>query len=263
VKKRHTHTNHSQREKQREKSDHEKSFRDEKIYHPIRNNRNQKSRQRGINLAKNDPFGQKQNPHVINRQMHSVVDISIKYGNKYDTIGSGFILDGYVITCSHVVEGFKTFFITTCDGDKIRGFLICRWSGLDFACIKLDGKTDSLKNIKYDSKRKVQISDPVWTIGSPQGFSFSYSPGVVQHPSRTPEDCRLNRITHYFGQDVKTYFQIAIPTHFGSSGSPLFDSSGRVIGMITHKMEDSVISLAIPIGQILAAWTKYKNENHL
>ena len=114
---------------QREKSDHHeiKSFRDEKIYYPIRNNRSQKPPQRGIDLAKNDLFGQKQNPHVINRQMHCVVDISIKYGNKYNTIGSGFILDGYVITCSHVVEGFKTFFITTCDGDKIRGMyqIIC------------------------------------------------------------------------------------------------------------------------------------------
>jgi len=96
-----------------------------------------------------------------------------------------------------------------------------------------------------------------------QGFAFSYSPGVVQHPSRTPEECRLNKFTNYWGQEVTRFIQIAAATDFGSSGSPLFNSSGLVIGMITNIIEKSVFGLAIPIGQILKAWYKYKYENNL
>ena len=146
---------------------------------------------------------------------------------------------------------------------NISGYVISRWSGLDLACIKLVEESTNLKNIRYEQRRKVKISEEVWTIGSPQGFDFSYSSGVIHHPSRTPEDCRLNRFNHYYGQEVHTFIQIAAATDFGSSGSPLFNSSGRVIGMISNKMEGSIIGLAIPIGQILIAWHKYKQENNL
>ena len=137
---------------------------------------------------------------------------------------------------------------------NISGYVISRWSGLDLACIKLVEESTNLKNIRYEQRRKVKISEEVWTIGSPQGFDFSYSSGVIHHPSRTPEDCRLNRFNHYYGQEVHTFIQIAAATDFGSSGSPLFNSSGRVIGMISNKMEDSVTGLAILIGQILIAY---------
>ena len=122
VKKKYSHTNHSQREKQREKSDHEKSFRDEKIYHPIRNNRRPNKPQRKIKLAKNGPSRQEERSHLVAQNMHCIVDISIKYGiNQYYSIGSGFIFDGHIFTCSHVVDGHKIFHIAMCDGRKIRG----------------------------------------------------------------------------------------------------------------------------------------------
>ena len=54
--------------------------------------------------------------------MHCIVDIAIKNINQlYESIGSGFIFDGNVFTCSHVVDGHKKFHITTCDGRKIKG----------------------------------------------------------------------------------------------------------------------------------------------
>ena len=54
--------------------------------------------------------------------MHCIVDIAIKNINQiYESIGSGFIFDGYIFTCSHVVDGHKKFHITTCDGRKIKG----------------------------------------------------------------------------------------------------------------------------------------------
>ena len=117
MKKKYSHTNHSQRENQREKS-----FRDEKSHHHlVRNNRPQKS-QRKINLVKDGSLGQKDKSHLVAQQMHCIVDIAIKNINQiYESIGSGFIFDGYIFTCSHVVDGHKKFHITTCDNQKIKG----------------------------------------------------------------------------------------------------------------------------------------------
>ena len=65
---------------------------------------------------------QKDKSHLVAQQMYCIVDTAIKNVNQlYESIGSGFIFDGHVFTCSHVVDGHKKFHITTCDSRKIKG----------------------------------------------------------------------------------------------------------------------------------------------
>lgn len=62
---------------------------------------------------------------------------------------------------------------------------------------------------------------PVWLIGSPSGYAFTVSSGVVGRPIR------------WFCDDLECveYLQASVPGWFGNSGGPLFDAEGEVVGI--------------------------------
>jgi hypothetical protein len=68
-----------------------------------------------------------------------------------------------------------------------------------------------------------EVGESVWAIGSPQGLHGSVSSGVVR------------AVRSIDGQE---YVQISAPISSGSSGGPLLDVDGRVIGVAVHYVTD-------------------------
>jgi putative serine protease PepD len=145
--------------------------------------------------------------------------------------GSGVILDaeGHVLTNNHVVAGGQngSIAVTLSDGRIFEATIVGTDPTTDLAVIKLDDAPDDLKPATLGDSGEVQVGDPVLAVGNPLGLANTATTGIVS---------ALDRPVSASGEDatdtvVTNAIQIDAAVNPGNSGGPLFDSSGRVIGI--------------------------------
>jgi serine protease Do len=138
-------------------------------------------------------------------------------------LGSGFIIDasGYIVTNNHVVEGADKITVTLADGGTFDAKVIGTDPKTDLALVKVDaGKP--LPYVQFGDSDKARIGDWVVAIGDPYGLGGTVTAGILSAR----------------GRDIGSgpyddFMQIDAPINPGNSGGPLFDSSGKVIGVPT------------------------------
>ena len=178
---------------------------------------------------------------AISREAHgAVVSIVVSDKNGHPVAqGSGFLIskDGQVVTNYHVIKNGSSavikfpggaFFVV--DGvlasDKDRDVAIIKAHGNDFRALTL-GNSDLL-----------QVGEEVVAIGSPLSLESTVSNGIVS-AIRTVED------------EGSNFLQITVPISPGSSGGPLFNMSGKVVGITTsHIKGGENLNFAIPINDV-------------
>jgi hypothetical protein len=148
-------------------------------------------------------------------------------------MGSGFFItrDGVLVTNAHVVGG----------ATKIN----VRWRGrtgiavriLNFArkhdLVTVQTSFDSTPAVSLADSDRVVVGQDVVVLGSPQGLEGTVSTGIVGG-LRTMGAARL--------------LQITAPISPGSSGGPVFDSTGRVIGIATAtSSKGQNLNFALPV----------------
>lgn len=145
--------------------------------------------------------------------------------------GSGVILDaeGHVLTNNHVVSGGENgnLAVTLSDGRIFEATIVGTDPTTDLAVIKLTDAPDDLKPATLGDSSKVQVGEPVLAVGNPLGLANTATTGIVS---------ALDRPVSASGEDgsstvVTNAIQIDAAVNPGNSGGPLFDSSGRVIGI--------------------------------
>ena len=167
------------------------------------------------------------------------IDSDTPEGN---AIGSGVLVngDGWIVTNFHVVEGARKLTITNNVGKKTTavGFYIAEPTK-DLAVIKID--KDSFEysaiNLASELPRK---GEEVAAFGSPMGFSFSATEGVVS-AVRTGSEIRkslidLAKVDVYslLGYSESTnWIQMSAAISGGNSGGPLVDMHGDLVGINT------------------------------
>lgn len=162
-------------------------------------------------------FSQKLTPsQIYEKRRDAVVQIEVSTPEGRVT-GTGFFYDnkGTIATCYHVVKGAT--FIT------IRGTRNRRWypalislnEAGDTALLHL-GYSEKQEPIPHAPSQSVNVGNEVIVIGNPLGLEGSLSTGVVA----------AKRNIGYL-----PLVQITAPISKGSSGSPVLDMFGRVIGM--------------------------------
>ncbi len=111
----------------------------------------------------------------------------------------------------------------------------------DLALLKLDGDAPRLRPLPLGSSKKARVGDPVVAIGNPYGLQRTLATGVVTALGRQLQ--APNGFT--IGQVVQTDASIAP----GSSGGPLLDGRGRVIGIAASSSGGTAagIGFAVPI----------------
>lgn len=134
--------------------------------------------------------------------------------------GSGFIIsaDGLVLTNAHVVREAKQVTVKLSDRREFAAQVLGSDPATDIAVLKLDAK--HLPTVQLGDPRQVQVGDPVLAIGSPYGFEQSATQGIVSAKGRSLP-----------GDSVVPFIQTDAAVNPGNSGGPLFDGSGRVIGV--------------------------------
>ena len=144
--------------------------------------------------------------------------------------GTGFsLLDNYIVTNNHVVEGATKISIQGINGNHNKTYeaeVITTDKINDLAIIRVKGTSIPSTSIPYSVKTKVSdVGEDVFVLGYPltstMGDEIKLTTGVIS--SRTG----------YQG-DISLY-QISAPIQPGNSGGPLFDSKGYVIGIVSAK----------------------------
>ena len=142
--------------------------------------------------------------------------------------GSGTIIseDGYLITNAHVIGNSRAFAINIAlnNGKKYPAKVIGYDTWTDLAVLKIDA--EDLKAVAFGDSELIEIGQDVIAVGSPGGEKFqnSLTKGIV---SAVDRELSINKYVHYIQSDA------AISP--GSSGGPLCNIYGQVIGITTAK----------------------------
>lgn len=136
-----------------------------------------------------------------------------------DVHGSGVVVSatGWVLTAAHVVAGLSgSFDVELADGQRVRGSILRSNGAADVALIQLPKGMYAAAPI--GSSMALKVGSSVFAVSTPLGerFSRSVTKGIVS--ALRPKDGR-------------TLIQSDVVVHAGSSGGPLLDEHGRVVGL--------------------------------
>ena len=160
------------------------------------------------------------------------------------SLGSGFIIaaDGYVLTNNHVVDNADEIIVRTSDRREYEAVLVGADPRSDLALLKIDSK-DDFPILKMGNFDDVEVGQWVLAIGSPFGFDYSVTAGIVSAKGRSLSNPRTGNYVPFIQTDVAI--------NPGNSGGPLFNLDGEVVGINSQIYSNSGgfmgVSFAIPI----------------
>jgi Tfp pilus assembly protein PilF len=190
-------------------------------------------------------------PEVVLKQKGGVVTIYVTDNDGgLVSCGTGFFVDaeGTIATNHHVVASVisvknNLLMVRLENGAYFALDRVLTWDEQkDLALIKVRG-TDT-PALKLSTSQRSKQGDDVYVIGSPLGLELSVSEGVVSAVRKGPD-----------------LLQITAAVSPGSSGSPVFNNRGEVIGAAVSVLEGGQnINFAIPATQIKQFIAGYKKE---
>jgi serine protease Do len=203
--------------------------------------------------------------NISDTVLPSVVHIEVipEGGRRFArSTGSGWVYDaaGHIVTNAHVVKGASAISVQFSDGrvvdaEKIHDAQFVADPFTDIAVIRVPS-SDDIFPARRATGIQPQQGDHVYVFGSPFGFKFSMSQGIVSGLGRDPQSAaEVGGFTNFIQTDAAV--------NPGNSGGPLVDIKGRVIGMNVaiatgrnaegttgDEGQSAGISFAIPLGTI-------------
>lgn len=174
---------------------------------------------------------------IFERAKNSVVTIrSIDKNNEIIGEGAGFVINenGVIVTNYHVLASAYSAEIKLANGVKHNvTSLLLEDKKKDICVIKIDSK--QLPVLPLSDSKQIRVGEEIITIGNPRGYEMTVSSGIV---SAIREDT--------------DGIQITAPVSRGSSGGPLINKKGSVIGIVTSQdIFGQNINFAIPINHLV------------
>jgi serine protease Do len=156
--------------------------------------------------------------------------------------GSGFVIsaDGYVLTNNHVVEQATEIVARFADGREVTAEVVGTDPATDVALLKLDGQ-ETWPHVDLGDSGAPRVGDWVVAVGNPLGMGITVTAGIVSATGRS------------LGHDAyDDFIQTDAAINQGNSGGPLFDTSGKVVGMNTAIIQGAnTVGFAVPSELIL------------
>lgn len=170
-------------------------------------------------------------------------------------VGTGFFIDqsGILITNHHVLRGKFSAEIRTADGSThpIKT-VIAENQATDLIKVRVDIPPEKIHWLAVSPEAPL-VAQHVVVVGSPMGLEQSVSDGIVSSVREIP--------------GLGTFYQMSAPISPGSSGSPVVNLDGEVVGVATFQIlqgqnlnfaiaGNSILDLtADQPGQSLSEWT--------
>lgn len=192
-------------------------------------------------LSAGSALGQDSLPQVIRRTEPSTVQIlTLDRAGRRLLQGSGFVIGGGdVVTCRHVLAGASKALVKTADG-KVHPVarVLSEDKSADLARLSVAYGTTPPPPLDVAAALP-EPGEELVVIGSPLGLEQSVTSGIVS----------AVRDLRQVGQVIQT----TAPMSPGSSGSPVVNRRGEVVGVATFLMvEGQNVNFAVPGSRVLA-----------
>lgn len=178
---------------------------------------------------------------------------------QHTSLGSGFIIssDGYILTNNHVVDHADKVTVRLQDRRTLTAKVIGTDPTYDIALLKVDAGGD-LPAVRIGDSRSLKAGQWVLAIGSPFGFDYTVTQGIVS---------AIGRNLGQRDQPYTSFIQTDVPINRGNSGGPLFDLSGRVVGINSQIYSNTGayagVAFSIPIDVAMNAVEQIKTKGYV
>lgn len=209
-------------------------------------------------LAADAPIGIKTFARIAKAATPGVVRVVTKrageqvgHGHEHQSQGTGFLIrgDGLLLTNDHVVRGSTSVSVLLSDGVEVPASIVGRDPATDLALLRMEIPKGGIaaQPLPLGDSDAVEVGDWVLAIGAPFGLDRTVTAGIVSATGRRgvrPEGPR-----RFYADFIQTDASI----NRGSSGGPLLDTGGRVVGIaaaINDKGQG--IGFVIPVNMVKA-----------
>lgn len=172
------------------------------------------------------------------------------------SLGSGFVLssDGYILTNHHVIKDADEIIVRFSDRSEHEAKVLGSDERSDVALLKVEAT--NLKSVKLGDSTKLQVGEWVLAIGSPFGFDYSATAGIVSALGRSlPSDSYV------------PFIQTDVAINPGNSGGPLFNLDGEVVGINSQIYSRTGgfmgVSFAIPMDVVMNVVDQIKSQGYV
>ena len=189
--------------------------------------------------------------YAFDREEHAIISLYKKINpaivcidsqiNHGISCGTGCIIDksGLILTSAHVIETGENIIVTTSNGQNYSAKVVKRFDkNEDIVLLKIS-TSEELKTVKFGDSEKIKVGQKVLAIGNPFGFNGTLTQGII------------SRIDY-----VKNRIQTDAAINPGSSGGPLLNKQGEIIGINQaifnpdNNISNIGIGFAVPINAI-------------
>jgi serine protease Do len=190
---------------------------------------------------------------------------------RQQSIGSGVIIDpdGYIVTNAHVIRGAHRVQVkipplnndespdqslVSGRGRTVDASIVGFDSEIDLALLKIEAR--GLRPLRLSDYNKLRQGDVVFAFGSPEGLQDSVTMGVVSAAARQPDP-----------DSPMIFVQSDAPINPGSSGGPLVNVDGELVGIntfiVTEGGGNEGLGFAIPSAIVAFACPQLRKYGHV
>ena len=176
------------------------------------------------------------------------------------SLGSGFIIesDGYILTNNHVVDGAEKIMVRLSNREEYEAELVGTDPRSDLALLKVSADK-RLPALTMGDSDELEVGEWVLAIGSPFGFDYSVTAGIVSAKGRSLSNPQTGNYVPFIQTDVAI--------NPGNSGGPLFNLDGEVVGINSQIYSNSGgfmgVSFAIPIEMAMDVVKQLKDKGRV
>jgi serine protease Do len=169
-------------------------------------------------------------------------------------LGSGFVVDatGFIVTNNHVIEKAREIYVSFVDGRRRAATLVGVDRKSDLALLRVPPGSTS-QALPLGDSDDTRPGDWVLAIGNPFGLGGSVSAGIVSARNR-----QLDSDTY------DDFIQTDVAINRGSSGGPLLNLKGEVVGvnsaLISPNGGSAGVSFAIPANTLRFVVSRLKTK---
>lgn len=189
---------------------------------------------------------------AVNRSVVNITSKAVQRGLilelQAEGAGSGAVIDtqGHIVTNYHVVQDAKQIQVALHNGETYEATLVGADPLNDLAVIKIDAPTEELYPVTLGDSRELKVGMRVFALGNPFGLERTLTTGIISS---------LNRSLQIRGNwTIRSIIQIDAAINPGSSGGPLLDAHGRLIGIntaiATTSGQSAGVGFAIPVSLV-------------
>jgi S1-C subfamily serine protease len=142
--------------------------------------------------------------------------------------GSGVVIDDAsdILTALHVVQNASNLTVVFADGTESKAVVIAEQAENDIAAIRPTNPPAQIAPATLGSPSSLRIGDDAIVVGNPFSLTRSLSTGVISGLNRSVQVPNQ-------GRNLSGLIQFDAAVNPGSSGGPLVNRDGEVVGIVT------------------------------